>query len=51
VQNTEALQHFLVLAVVNRPEGVLLLVGDCLWERRDFWDQEFTALLKSLKVR
>ena len=51
VQNTEDLRRFLVLAVVNRPEGVLLLVGDCLWERRDFWDQEFTPLLKSLKVR
>ncbi len=51
VQNTEDLRRFLVLAIVNRPEGVLLLVGDCLWERRDFWDQEVTPLLKSLKAR
>ena len=50
-ENTEDLERFLVMAVVNRPEGVLVLVGDCLWDRRDFWDQEFAALLKSFKVR
>src|SRR6185437_459917 len=51
VRNTDDLQRFMVLAVVNRPDSVLVLVGDCLWERRDFWDQEFMSLLKSLKVR
>lgn len=51
VRNTEDLERFQVAAVVNRPDGVLVLVGDCLWERRDFWDQEFTPLLGSLKVR
>jgi hypothetical protein len=50
VQFDEA-QHFMVVAVVNRPEGVLVLLGDCLWERRDFWDQEFTALVGSLRAR
>jgi hypothetical protein len=51
VRNTEERERFLVAAVLNRPEGVLVLVGDCLWERRDFWDQEFTPLIDSLKVR
>jgi hypothetical protein len=44
-------QHFMVLAVANRPEGVLVLLGDCLWERRDYWDLEFAALLGSLRAR
>jgi hypothetical protein len=48
---TEDLERFLSIAVVNRPDGVVVLVGDCLWERRDFWDQEFTALFKTFKVR
>jgi hypothetical protein len=51
VKNTEDLERFLLLAVVNRPEGVVVLIGDCLWERRDFWDQEFMALLKNFKVK
>jgi hypothetical protein len=51
VHNTDDLQRFMVLAIVNRPDGVLVLVGECLWERRDFWDQEFTSLLKSFKAR
>jgi hypothetical protein len=51
VRNTEDLERFLIVAVVNRPDGVLVLVGDCLWDRRDFWDQEFTPLLDTLKVR
>jgi len=51
VTNTEDRKHFLVIAVVNRAEGVLVLVGSCLWERRDFWEQELTSLLDTLKVR
>lgn len=48
---TEDLERFLSIAVVNRPDGVVVLVGDCLWERRDFWDQEFAALFKTFKVQ
>lgn len=51
VKSTEDLERYLSIAVVNRPEGVIVLVGDCLWERRDFWDQELTALFNSFKVR
>ncbi len=50
VQLDEA-EHFMVLAVVKRPEGVLVLLGDCLWDRRDFWDREFAPILNSLKAR
>jgi hypothetical protein len=51
VKNTEELERFLSIAVVDRPDGVVVLIGDCLWERRDFWDQEFAALFKTFKVR
>jgi hypothetical protein len=51
VKNTEELERYLALAVVNRPDGVIVLIGDCLWERRDFWDQEFTALFRSFRVK
>lgn len=51
VKSTEDLERYLSIAVVNRPEGVVVLVGDCLWERRDFWDQELTALFNTFKVR
>jgi hypothetical protein len=50
VQNAEDRERFMVLAVVNRPDGVLVLLGDCQWDRRDFWDAEFMALIDSLKV-
>lgn len=51
VKCTEDLERYLSIAVVNRPEGVVVLVGDCLWERRDFWDQEFMALFNSFKAQ
>jgi hypothetical protein len=51
VQNTEDRERFVILAVVNRPEGGLVLQGECDWNRRDFWDLEFTTLIDSLKLR
>lgn len=50
VKCTEDLERYLSIAVVNRPDGVVVLIGDCLWERRDFWDQEFTKLFMSFRV-
>jgi len=49
MKNTEDLERYLLIAVVNRPEGVVAVVGECLWERHDFWDQEIVALLKTFK--
>lgn len=51
VKSTEDLERYLSIAVVNRPEGVVVLVGDCLWERREFWDQELTTLFNTFKAR
>jgi hypothetical protein len=49
VTNDESRERYVVLGVVNRPEDVLALVGDCDWNRRDFWDREFMPLLASLR--
>ncbi|HVS36256.1 MAG TPA: hypothetical protein VMS17_11865 [Gemmataceae bacterium] len=41
---------YVVLAVVRMDSGdALAVVCECGWERRDFWDQEFTALLAKLR--
>jgi hypothetical protein len=43
--------RYMLLGVVQRPEGVLMFLGDCDWERRDYWEQEFTPVLGSLRSR
>ena len=43
-------RKYVVLAVVNMEnEGVLAVVCECDWARRDYWEQEFTPLLDKLK--
>jgi hypothetical protein len=49
VTNDASRERYVVLGVVNRPEGMLALVGDCDWNRRDFWDHEFMPLLAGLR--
>jgi hypothetical protein len=36
------------LAVVNLPDRVLAVVGECGWERRDYWRREFEQVLDTL---
>jgi hypothetical protein len=43
--------RYAVLAVVNRPEGVVAVFCECPWNRQTFWDQEFMALLKSIHLK
>ncbi len=40
---------YVVLEVVKMDDGVLAVACESAWDRRDFWDQEFTALLARLK--
>jgi hypothetical protein len=49
--NDVGFDRYMVLGVVQRPEGDLVFVGDCHWERRDFWEQEFAPVLASLQAR
>jgi hypothetical protein len=51
VQSDEGLDRYAVLAVVNRPEGVLVLMFECDWSRRDFWEQEFRPLLETFRAK
>jgi hypothetical protein len=51
VKSTEDLERYLLIAVVNRVDGVIVFVGDCLWERHEFWDQEFMVLLDTFKAK
>ncbi len=47
----DGFERFMVLGVVQRPQGVLMLLGDCDWNRRDFWEPEFAGILGNLKAR
>jgi hypothetical protein len=49
VKNTDDRERYVVLGIVNRPEGVVVLMFECNWTRRDFWDQEFTPLLMTFR--
>jgi hypothetical protein len=50
VKKSADARKYVVMAVVNmESEGVLAMVCECDWGRRDYWDQEFTALLDKLK--
>jgi hypothetical protein len=51
IDNDTERKRYGLLAVVNCPEGVLVLFGECPLDRRDFWDQEFKALVSTLRAR
>jgi hypothetical protein len=44
-----SLDRFMVLAVVCRPDANLVLLGNCEWQRRDFWEPEFLQVIGGLK--
>jgi hypothetical protein len=50
VTNGENRERYVVLGIVSRPEGIVVLKGDCDWQRRDFWEQEFTALIGTFRL-
>jgi hypothetical protein len=50
VKKSPEQRKYVAMAVVNmEEEGVLAVVCECDWSRRDYWDQEFTPLLDKLK--
>jgi hypothetical protein len=51
VTNDETRERYVLLAVVHQPKGVLVLMGDCDWGRRDFWEQEFLPLIQTLRIK
>jgi hypothetical protein len=44
-------ERYGVLAVANQPDGVLAVFCDCRWDRRAYWDQEFEALLGTVRLK
>lgn len=50
-EGSSSYERFMVLASVPRPDGLLILLGDCDWNRRDFWEHEYQQVLKGLKGR
>jgi hypothetical protein len=52
VTNAEGRERYVVLAVVDsHPDGVVVLVCDCAWQRREMWESAFAALLKSFQLK
>ncbi len=42
-------ERYLLLAVVNRSDGLLAIVCESRWDRRDYWELEFRAIVDSLR--
>ncbi|MFO0843321.1 MAG: hypothetical protein U0797_13140 [Gemmataceae bacterium] len=42
-------ERFAVLAAAGRAEGVLAVVCECRWDRKDYWEQEFRAIVGSVR--
>jgi hypothetical protein len=43
------IERYYVVGVTNRADGLLAVVCDCRWERRDYWEQEFRAIMDSIR--
>ena len=43
------LDRFVVIAAVQLADKVVAVYGDCDWKRREYWEQEFNALLASFR--
>ena len=40
-----------LLAVVNEPEHVFVILCDCLWPQREAWRPQFRALIGSFQLK
>jgi hypothetical protein len=49
VQNHESRERYVVLGIIPTPQHVLILRGECDYGRKDYWDLEFMALIKSFR--
>jgi len=51
VINGDNRKRFALLAVVLLPQNTLVFVGECDFQRRDYWEQEFLPLLNEIRVK
>src|SRR5262249_31024511 len=42
-------ERFVLLATIPQGDQVVAVYADCNWKRRDFWEQEFNALLEKFE--
>jgi hypothetical protein len=49
--DSSSFERFYQVGVVQRSAGTLVLLGECHWERRTFWEPEFKLVFDSLKGR
>jgi hypothetical protein len=50
VINGETRQRFVLLGVVREPDKVLVLVGECAWNKRESWEPVFRRLLDTFQL-
>jgi hypothetical protein len=51
LEDSDSYNRFMILGVAARPDGVLVFLGECDYNRRAFWEQEFLPLLHALHTR
>jgi hypothetical protein len=51
LEDSDSYNRFIILGVAARPDGVLMFLGECDYNRRAFWEQEFLPLLQTLHTR
>ena len=51
VKSDDGLDRYVLLGVVNRPAGVVVLLFECDWSRRDFWEQELRPLMETFRLK
>jgi hypothetical protein len=51
VKNGDNRVRFMLLAVVNRPKGVLAIQCECDWNRRSLWERDFHQLIGTFSVK
>ena len=50
VRNADTRELYVELATVALTDGILVIQGECQWERRGYWEQEFAALLSTFQL-
>jgi len=51
VRNSETRERYVILGVVQAAENTLVLMGECDFARKDFWDVEFLPLLNGFRAK
>ncbi|MFL5244500.1 MAG: BRcat domain-containing protein [Gemmataceae bacterium] len=49
MKNSETRERFVLLAIAPLDDQMLAIIGECDWQRRAFWEQEFEDLLRNFE--